>query len=143
MAMKYISFTLLLLCGCSGAQGLWTIDSISTGEKAYDIARIRYAQDPLQPLGFEITQVGDRTEAFLSLSRFRLEGDATIFFTIGGQTFEELAPVHEGGMRLRLSTETTGRLIQALQDGQKVAIVLDDFEELLDPEGFIWTNLRN
>ncbi len=77
-------------------------------------------------------------ETFLSLTRFRLpfSEPVHVLFAIDGDTFEESIPVHEGGMRLRLSPESTMRLIQALQEGRQVAIFLDDFEERLDPLQF-------
>ena len=83
-------------------------------------------------------RAGDRIDAFLSLTRSHLapEGGAAVLFLIAGQSFEEHIPVHEGGMRLRLSPEMTQTLIQALQNGDQIAIVVDDFEEVLDPRQF-------
>ena len=49
---------------------------------------------------------------------------------------EDCVSVNEGAMRVRLSLEITERLIQALQDGQEVSILIDGFEEKLDPTQF-------
>ena len=92
-------------------------------------------------MAFEMVKVGGVIEAFLSLHRFRFTSgeNAKIIFTLGEESFEAQVRVHEGGMRLRLSDETTERLIQALQEGVKVAILVEDFEEVLDPEHFSTT----
>lgn len=83
-------------------------------------------------------KVGDQIEAFIHLTRFRFisSEELKILFTISGETFEDSVPVNEGAMRVHLSRETTGRLIQALQEGKEVAILVGGFEETLDPNQF-------
>ncbi len=39
-------------------------------------------------------------------------------------------------MRIKLDQETTQKLIQALQEGLSVGILVDGFEEKLDPKDF-------
>jgi len=126
---------LAIVSGCSTSQSLWTLDSIAAG----DSSRLRYRSLQAHPsLSFEMVRVGDQIEAFLSLTRFRFRSaeSTTIFFTLADQSFEDRVPIHEGGMRVRLSPETTQWLIQALQDGHQIGILLEDFEETLDPSQF-------
>lgn len=102
----------------------------------FDSSRLRYLSD--SPITFEMLRAGNEIEAFLSLTRFRMkqDGKVKVLFTTPSRSFEDLATIHEGRMRLRLSLEATEKLIQALQDGEKVAIVLDGFEQTLEPGRF-------
>lgn len=82
-------------------------------------------------------KIGDEIEAFLSLTKFRLSPDCSkIILTIQGESYEETIAPHEGLMRVRLSPGTTNLLIQALQRGDHVGILIDGFEENLDPDQF-------
>lgn len=79
----------------------------------------------------------DKIEAFLSLNRFRFTSNpVSVRILIEGETFIEEAPVHEGAMRLKLSEKATEKLIQALQNGLEVGILVDGFEERLNPSQF-------
>lgn len=132
----------LALTGCTANSNPWTIDRIAAGDPSFDSSRIRFASSqPHSPLFFEVLKMGDRIEAFFSLTRFRftpLKGshEINILLTIEDRTYEALAPVHEGQMRLKIPQEMTQIMIQALQDGKKVAILVDGFEEWLDPQQF-------
>lgn len=80
---------------------------------------------------------GDEIETFLSLTKFRLSPDcSTLIVTIQGVSYEEAITPHEGLMRVRLSPDTANLLIQALQRGEQVSILIDGFEETLDPDQF-------
>jgi hypothetical protein len=88
-------------------------------------------------LVFEIFKIDNDIEAFLSLPRSRLSQDCKkVLLTIRGIAYEETIVPHEGLMRVRLPETTTNRLIQALQDGEKVSILIDGFEENLEPDQF-------
>lgn len=136
--MNRIFFILFgLLYGCSNTSP-WHADSISAGDSRFNSARLRYvSSQPHPPLAFEILKIGDEIGAFLSLTKFRLSpGCATLILTIQGETHEEAIAPHEGLMRVRLSPHTTNLLIQALQSGNQVGILIDGFEENLDPAQF-------
>jgi hypothetical protein len=123
---------------CAAPQ-TWTLDTIATGNQAFDSSRLKFASTQAHPpVAFEMIKMGDQVEAFISLTRFRFTSpeQVKVLFTIGQETFEEALAVNEGAMRVRLLPETTGRVIQALQEGHKVAILIDGFEETLDPEQF-------
>lgn len=127
--------SLLLTTACASQASHWTLDQVGGAE----LSRLRYHSQQAHPtLAFELVKFGSDVEAFLSLTRFRLkEADrVNILFTIDQETFSEEIAVHEGKMRLKIPPETSARLIQALQDGHKIGILLDDFEETLDPGEF-------
>lgn len=135
--MRSLIFPLLLLVGCS-APTHWTTDIMSTGTAAFDSKRLRYLSSQAHPpLQFEIVKIGGQMEAFLNLTHCHFsEKEVKIQFVTQDQTFEDQALAHEGGMRVHLSAETAQKVIQTLQEGQKVVILLDGFEETLDPEQF-------
>lgn len=132
---------MLILSACT-ATNIWQLDSIATGEKAFDSARLVYS-DPLHsPLRFEVVGLETGVESFISLSKHKLSPSrdhpnaVEAQFTIDGEKFVEVIPILEGRMRLRLPPELTGRLIEALQEGEKIDILLDGFEQTLEPESF-------
>ena len=143
MAKKLINFCALLFLGaCASSLNSWRVDGIDAGNGSYDLARLRYVPSlSHSPLTFEFLKLKENVEAFLSLSHFRFnpidsDNNAKVIFTISNRVKEILVPIHEGQMRVRLPKETTEEIIQALQEGKKVAILLDGFEETLDPEQF-------
>lgn len=116
----------------------WKLESISTGDRVFDAARLTYSTND-SPLRFEIVQQETGNAAFLSLMKFKFtpSQDLAIEYSINGERFEETVPLLEGKMRLRIPQETTERIIQALQDGQEVVIIVDGFERHLDSECFL------
>lgn len=86
----------------------------------------------------ELMQVNGDIETFVSLSKFQFssKGQVKVSLSVGEDEFEEDVPVNEGRMRLRLSSEMTGKLIQGLQDGEKVVMIVDGFEEIFDTAQF-------
>jgi len=139
LPLTKVLWILSSVSGCTAPPHMWTVDSIAAGNRIFDVSRLRYCPPQSHsPLAFEMVKVGEQIEAFLTLTRFRLPATETakVLFTIAGHSFEEYIPIHEGGMRLCLSSETTQQLIQALREGHKIGIFLDDFEEILDPSQF-------
>lgn len=132
-----------LLMSCSSGNAPWVIDSIIAGDKSFNSTRLVY-KNPLScsPLKLEWIRSGEETFCFLSLSRFRFHPLPTdpptvkVEFHIEGEVFEESIPLSEGGMRLRLSPSRAESLISFLQEGKKVAILVDGFEETFHPENF-------
>ncbi len=127
-----------IVYGCSTPH-LWTLNTIATGDPAFDCSRLIYAsKQAYPPMAFELVKMGDQVEGFIHLTRFRFtsQPQVKVLFTIAEESFENWVPVNEGAMRIRLIPETTQRLIQALQEGDKVAILIDGFEETLDPTQF-------
>jgi hypothetical protein len=103
--------------------------------RLFDSSRLRYALS--QNISFEMIRTGEFVDAFLSLQRFRLSSkQVKVIFKTKEETFEDFAHVHDGGMRLHLSTEPTQKIIAALQAQEKVVILMDDFVEELRPDQF-------
>jgi len=144
MLSRLTCICLFLAAGCS-TSNLWRLDAISAGDAAFDSTRLRFSNpDSDSPVTFEMIKVGDQIESFLNLNQFRWgsEKNGTSVkgtFVIGEERFDEDLPLREGRMRLRLSSEMTERVILALQDGKKVSILIDGFEETLDPQQFART----
>lgn len=133
--MKRLSQLLLFaFWGCSSPSS-WVLSSLASGDLAFDFTRARFISLTAHPiLSFEIVKGSEQSEAFISLNRFRFQTDPILVeLTIGEETFSEEVPVHEGAMRLKLPPESTNRIIQALQEGREVAILVDDFVEKLTP----------
>jgi hypothetical protein len=136
--IKKLLFLIGVVFGCASPHS-WTLNTIATGDPAFDCSRLIYASpQAYPPMAFELTKMGDQVEGFIHLTRFRFtsQPQVKVLFTIEEESFENWVPVNEGAMRIRLLPETTQRLIQALQEGHKVAILIDGFEETLDPAQF-------
>lgn len=134
---KYLCL-LGIICACS-APSSWAVNAIESENEAFDFSRLRYLSTQAHPpVLFEMIKMGDRIESFISLTRFRFTSrdQIKILFTIGEESFEDSVPVLEGAMRVKLTLQTTEKLIQALQDGHKIVILVDGFEETLDPDRF-------
>ncbi len=133
----YLYLIFLILTSCASTTH-WSTDGIAAGDRAFDSKRIRYhSAQAHPPLQFEMVKMGSQIDAFVSLTHFRFTDDQVkIQFTTPSLTFEDQLLVHEGRMKAHLSPEATQKLIQALQAGEKVAILLDGFEETLDPAQF-------
>lgn len=130
-------FFCFFLAGCAVTPSAWVVDKIATGSESYDSSRLKYnSSHPHPQIAFEMIRTGDTIKAFINLTRHRLPEQTKVIFTIDQQTFEDDVVVHEGRMHLKLSRQTTDLLIQALQEGHKIGILLDDFEEILDPGEF-------
>lgn len=114
------------------------MDSIQTGTSSFDSARLRYiSEEAHDPLRFEFLKVGQTVEAFLSLERFRFgEKEITVAFQMEEESFETRLLVHEGGMRIRLDPESTQIMIEALQKGKEVVILVDGFEKRVKADRF-------
>lgn len=132
MVIRLIS--LLFLCGCSAAP-LWQLDDLTSNIDQFDSSRLRYANS--DPISLEMVRVGNEISAFLSLTHSRLpQGPLSIAFATPSKNFEDKASVHEGRMRVRLSTAATNQLISALKSGEDVVISLDGQEQKVQPDRF-------
>jgi hypothetical protein len=129
-------FGTILLGGCTAASP-WKLESISTGEQAFDSARLIYSEKE-SPLRFEIVRLDDAIQTFINLTKYKFAttDKVKIVISIDGEKIEGSVPVLEGRMRLRFPQDITEKLLYALQVGKKVAIIVDGFEERLNPESF-------
>ena len=141
MFPKYQYLICLILAGCAGTQS-WRLDAIEAGDKAFNYTKLIYIDPKSAPLNFEIICQDTLVEAFLYLTKHKLTPpqehpqSIDVEFTIDDQRFCESVPLLEGRMRLRLPQELAERLILALQEGKKIDILLDGFQQRLNPECF-------
>lgn len=141
MFRKYQYLLCLLLVSCSSTQS-WRLDAIQAGDQTFNCAKLVYIDPKSAPLNFEIICQGTVVEAFLYLSKHKLTPPSdhpqsiNIEFTIDDQQFCESAPLLEGRMRIRLPQEVADKLILALQEGKKIDILLDGFQQRLNPDCF-------
>lgn len=138
---KTMLLSFVSLSACTGSKN-WQFDAISTGNSTFDSARLVYADSKLSPLRLEFVRLESGIEAFLSLARHRLSISSKhpesieAEFIIDQEKYVESLRLLEGRMRLRLSTELTEKLIQALQDGKEIGILIDGFEQKITPVYF-------
>lgn len=128
-----LCLVLLFVCGC--APTAWRLESINSGDAAFNAARLLY-QDS-SPLRLELIRSGEEISSFLSLTQFWFQPPIVkARFLLGETALEESLPVLEGSMRLRMPPKLTEQLIAALREGKKVSILVDGFEETLFPDQF-------
>jgi hypothetical protein len=103
--------------------------------------------------------MGSEMYVYLYLVQHRLHPNkpGQIIVTLVSEDVREegLVPLFEGNMKLRFSDSLAIKLIQSLQEGKKVSILIDGFEETIDPDLFEknfsklnkgsldWLNIRN
>jgi hypothetical protein len=118
----------------------WHLDAISAGNEAFNMAKLKYVPDQgSSPLRFELVRGANGVEGFLTLSRHRFlpsTGTVEVFITTENTNIEESLFVLQGGMKLHLPHMMTQQIIEALQKGEKVDIIADDFEQTLQPMYF-------
>jgi hypothetical protein len=126
-----------ILFSCTSSP-LWKLDAIGANEKEFNSARLQYAQgNSISPLHFEIIRMGDKVESYLHLSHQHFSKSLTnVHFIFENEKNEEFIPVLEGAMKLKLNSEMTQKIIASLQKGEKVSILVEDFERVLSPELF-------
>lgn len=139
--MKWVLILLLCFLESCSAPSHWRLDAITAGDEQFNSARLKYSTpSTTSPLLFELARVGNHLEGYVNLARYRfacLENSSVkIFFTFNEEQKEIDIPLLEGSMRLHLPFEMTEQIIGALQKGEKVGILVDDFEQILLPELF-------
>ena len=141
--IRSLPLWLPLLAGCAKPT-LWEFDSIAAGDKSYDSARLLY-QDPESGshLRLEFLRIGTGVDLFLNLTQYTispspLDPSSTLVPLKIGEAppIEERAHLLEGRMRLRFEPETASLITRALQEGKRVGILIDGFEETIEPERF-------
>lgn len=140
--MKYL-FILVLLTACTHRTH-WTLDAIAAGDARYDSTRLTYQnQDRFSPLRLEFLKMGETIDLVLSLTQYSITPtqedppSVLVRLIIGEEPpFEEMVPLCEGHMRLRLSQETATKMIKALQEGSKIDILIDDLVETIQSDHF-------
>lgn len=128
----------IFLTGC--AVDSWKQDGIAAGGALFDSKRLCYS--PLEgypPWKIEFFRTGDEIEAFISLTQYefrRVEGGARVRLRVEREEREEIAGLFEGNMKVKLSEGFVKEMILALQEGKKVSILIDEWQETLPADSF-------
>ncbi|MBM3184179.1 MAG: hypothetical protein FJZ64_02610 [Chlamydiae bacterium] len=130
-------FALLLIFTACSAPNPWKYQSIPVDDPIFDSARLTYVAS--SPLQFEIMRLGQEIEGFLNLTKHKFSSSKKTVkaeFRMGEDKIIAELPVLEGNMRVPLPLPLTNQLISALQEGKEVVILVDGFEERLNPNRF-------
>lgn len=141
--MRYmIIFVSFVMCGCSSQKG-WHCQRILTGENDYDALRVVYtARDKSNDIEVEILKTNLIHTLSLTVhgqpipSSENHPGHSLVRITIDDQSFKELASLHAGGQRLKLSPSLQEKIISQLRNGGAVEIELPGYKRTIDASNF-------
>ena len=140
--MKRASLLFFCLLSSCAPSSPWQLDAITARDKNFNSARLKYTTpNNSSPLRFEMTRTADHIESYLHLVRYSFTPSdgaslVKVLFTLNGEEREEWIPLLEGAMKLHIPLQMTQEITRALQKGEKVSILVDDFEQTLLPELF-------
>lgn len=126
-------------CGCASTETYWQYHEISTGQNEFDSAKICYAsRDALGGMNLEFFQSNGKITGYLnSVARcFKTEGQLSAQIQYSSASEPIFLNVHEGRMRASLSQESTEKIVQLLQDGQSITIIVDSQSQDVAPGQF-------
>lgn len=130
--------TLSLLAGCG--KGDWRYDAMATYYPEFDSKRLSHQPtNGYPPWKIEIVKMGEELETFVSLMRHRFSSSkdsVSVRLCWDGEVKDGEAFIFDGRMKIRFSDLLTEALIQALQEGKKVSILIDNMQETLGPDFF-------
>ncbi|PIS01417.1 MAG: hypothetical protein COT84_02385 [Chlamydiae bacterium CG10_big_fil_rev_8_21_14_0_10_35_9] len=136
--MRYI-FLLLLITSCA-TKSNWHLSQIDSQEVQYRSSRFVYHPDKYCDLELELVCYQNETKAFINLLHEALiqENNKPILltFTIDGTSYEGATYLLKGGQRLQISEPLTDKLINSLQQGKEISIILNSSQLDIDPGNF-------
>lgn len=138
--MNRLVFFFLFAAGCTSRVSPWKFDLLDAGLAEYNCAKLTYSDEKnSSPLRFEMTRIGYEMASYIYIIQYKLGDGASIKVGLQDEDelYEEETPLLEGRMRLRLSKTMTDKLVTALQEGRRVKLVLDGFEQTLESENFL------
>lgn len=129
-----------LLAGCSPTDP-WSQDGIMSSDGSFTLKRLSYVPPSgYPPWKIEFFRDGEELRAFVSLMQHRFHSvdssGVRVRLSLEGEILEELTPVFEGGMKIKLPVRLANSLIRALQEGKKVSILVGEWEETLGAASF-------
>lgn len=137
-----IAAALLLTTGCVNSQA-WVLQRIAAGDVQYDSRRVIYpARDKVNDIEVEIL----KTQAICVLSLAvhgqpvrSCENDPShtlVNVRIGEKTFRELATLHAGGQRIKLSAPLQEAMLAQFRTGGAVEIELPGYKKKIAAGNF-------
>jgi len=142
--MRYIPLLLLTLTVGCVSKSPWQLESIASGEKQFDSARLSCCNtDSLSPLRLEFLRLDTNVELYLSSMQYPFRSDTPdrksvlVKFAIEGEpSFEQRLPLREGRMRLHIPATAQEKIAAALSDGKEITVHVDDLHETFRPDYF-------
>ncbi len=136
--MKLSILFCLFLSSCT-VSSPWEFDSIAVGNSSYDSNRLVYhAKDNLSEANIEFFYTDGNLSAYVASPSRRLSQGPTTpaKLTVGTETWQEELDLHEGKMRARLPDAWAVKALDALKDGQEIAIMVGTIDQTIEPEQF-------
>lgn len=138
--MKYFPpLTLLLIFCCCSTQTPWQLDTVGSDLPAFSSRKLIYqSPDPLSGTNLELVYFQGEIFGYLTSHSRRLSSANTVSaaLCIDTQRYDATLDLHQGNMRVRLPETWTMKAVEALQEGQKISITLDDTTQTVDPTQF-------
>ena len=130
-----LRLVLVFLCGCS-TETPWELSSLPAGEKKFDCARICYKSDnSLSGISLELYYAQGIVVGYLKSTLRRFDTEKAQI-QLGSTTEEILLDLHEGHMRAKIPDKVIEKVIQTLQDGQSVSIIIGSQTQIFRPDQF-------
>ncbi|MDP1608494.1 MAG: hypothetical protein Q8L98_04165 [Chlamydiales bacterium] len=147
--LKKFFLALFCLTGCGAPEDFWVCDTIAVHQPAFTSKRLVHTSaNGYPPWNIELLKIEGTTQMFISLTqgKFRplLNDSQHIHIALhiedskqGKVTIlEGLGSLFEGNMKISFPDSLSNDCILALQEGQKVSIVIDMLQETLEPNAF-------
>ena len=142
MSKSLLLLAILLLAGCASKSDPWNQDAVKAETSRFDSKRLSYM--PLSghpPWRIDIVQMDGEPDVFISLIQHQFHPipgsrQIKVVLHLGEKTLEDLSPLFQGNMKLQLSPTLSKTLIQSLQEGQKVSILINEWEETISSSSF-------
>lgn len=138
----YVAASFLLGTGCVNSR-IWLHQRLATGDTQYDSHRVVYpAKDKANDIEVEILKTDSICTLFLSVHGQPVtscENDpehAPVRVKIRDETFTELALLHAGGQRLKISEALQEAILAQLRAGGSVEIELPGYKRKVAAANF-------
>lgn len=147
--LKKLFLALFFLTGCGAPEDVWICDAIAMHQPAFTSKRLVHTSaNGYPPWKIELLKIEGTTRMFISLKQGKFHplpnNPQHIHIALHiedskqGQVklLEGLGSLFEGNMKLCFPDSLTHDCILALQEGEKVSIVIDMLQETLEPDAF-------
>ncbi|HUD00839.1 MAG TPA: hypothetical protein VMR37_00770 [Rhabdochlamydiaceae bacterium] len=135
-------FLLLILCACESNKS-WEVSHVQSDKKDNHSSRLSYpVGDIVNGIGIEMICAQGLVNTYLEVHAQHIppyqgnSKEALVILKIEGKTFQGIADRHEGGQRLSMPPQLHQLLIESLQLGRPVTILLEGYFTTLDPKEF-------
>lgn len=129
------SLWLSILLACS-SHSPWQLDSLASGNKEFNTKKLEFkTTHRLDGINVEFLRVGEHLIGYLSTSGRQFQSNHALF-EVGSEKIELELEVREGRMRAKLPQNLTLKMIEALQAGESVVMMVGGLEQHLSPEQF-------